>query len=94
MIVSDNGPDVTSSAIVASCSEHRIGWHCIAQDEAMQNGYIRSSNGCMYDGLLKKCLFFGSDHACRLVMSWVLTPTPWGCTGRSVACREVQNHAL
>ncbi len=30
MIVSDNGTELTSNAILRWCSEHRIEWHCIA----------------------------------------------------------------
>ena len=59
MIVSDNGTELTSNAILAWCAEHRIEWHYIAPGKPMQNGYIESFNGRMRDELLNESLFFG-----------------------------------
>jgi len=71
MIVSDNGAELTSQAILAWCAEHRIGWHYIAPGRPMQNGYIESFNGRMRDELLNESLFFGRDHAHELIAAWV-----------------------
>jgi putative transposase len=71
MIVSDNGTELTSNAILAWCAEHRIEWHYIAPGKPMQNGYIESFNGRMRDELLNESLFFGLDHARELIASWV-----------------------
>lgn len=71
MIVSDNGTELTSHAILAWCAEHRIEWHYIAPGKPMQNGYIESFNGRMRDELLNESLFFGLDHARELIASWV-----------------------
>jgi transposase InsO family protein len=38
LIVSDNGTELTSNAILAWCAEHRIEWHYIAPGKPMQNG--------------------------------------------------------
>jgi transposase InsO family protein len=70
-IVSDNGTELTSHAILAWCAEHRIGWHYIAPGKPMQNGYIESLNGRMRDELLNESVFFGLDHARELIASWV-----------------------
>ena len=71
MIVSDNGTELTSNAILTWCAEHRIEWHYIAPGKPMQNGYIESFNGRMRDELLNESLFFGLDHARQLIASWV-----------------------
>jgi putative transposase len=71
MIVSDNGTELTSNAILTWCAEHRIEWHYIAPGKPMQNGYIESFNGRMRDELLNESLFFGLDHARELIASWV-----------------------
>ena len=71
MIVSDNGTELTSHAILAWCAEHRIAWHYIAPGKPMQNGYIESFNGRMRDELLNESLFFGLDHARELIAAWV-----------------------
>jgi transposase InsO family protein len=71
MIVSDNGTELTSHAILAWCAEHRIEWHYIAPGKPMQNGDIESLNGRMRDELLNESLFFGLDHARELIASWV-----------------------
>lgn len=42
MIVSDNGTELTSNAILRWCSEHRIEWHYIAPGKPMQNGFVES----------------------------------------------------
>jgi transposase InsO family protein len=71
MIVSDNGTELTSNAILTWCTEHRIEWHYIAPGKPMQNGYMESFNGRMRDELLNESLFFGLDHARELIASWV-----------------------
>ena len=45
MIVSDNGTEFTSNAILRWSKEHRVEWHYIAPGKPMQNGYIESFNG-------------------------------------------------
>ena len=40
MIVSDNGTEFTSNAILHWSKEHRLQWHYIAPGKPMQNGYI------------------------------------------------------
>jgi putative transposase len=70
MIVSDNGTELTSNAILAWCVEHRIDWHYIAPGKPMQNGFCESFNGRMRDELLNESLFFGLDHARRVIGTW------------------------
>jgi putative transposase len=70
MIVSDNGTELTSKAILTWCAEHRIDWHYIAPGRPMQNGFCESFNGRMRDELLNETLFFGLDHARQAIGAW------------------------
>jgi putative transposase len=70
MIVSDNGTEFTSNAILASAEEHNITWHFIAPGKPMQNGFCESFNGRMRDELLNESLFFGFDHARTRIADW------------------------
>jgi putative transposase len=44
MIVSDNGTELTSNAILRWCGENKIEWHYIAPGKPMQNGFIEAFN--------------------------------------------------
>jgi putative transposase len=63
MIVSDNGTEFTSNAILGWAKDHRVEWHYIAPGKPMQNGYIESFNGRMRDELLNESLFMDLDQA-------------------------------
>ena len=54
MIVSDNGTELTSNAVLAWRGETGVEWHYIAPGRPMQNGYVESFNGCMRDELLTR----------------------------------------
>jgi len=71
MIVSDNGTEFTSNAILSWAKEHRVEWHYIAPGRPMQNGYIESFNGRMRDELLNESLFIDLDQARQLIGAWV-----------------------
>jgi len=71
MIVSDNGTEFTSNAILSWSQEHRIVWHYIQPGKPMQNAYIESFNGRMRDELLNETLFFGLDHAREELAAWI-----------------------
>ncbi len=71
MIVSDNGTELTSNAILAWSKEHKVDWHYIAPGKPMQNGYVESFNGRMRDELLNESLFFGLGHARSAIAEWV-----------------------
>ena len=45
MIVSDNGTELTSNAVLAWCGEIGVEWHYIAPGKPMQNGFCESFNG-------------------------------------------------
>ena len=71
MIVSDNGTEFTSNAILSWAAERRIDWHYIAPGKPMQNAFVESFNGRMRDEFLNEALFFGLGHAREELALWV-----------------------
>lgn len=70
MIVSGNGTELTSNAVLAWCGEIGVEWHYIAPGKPMQNGYVESFNGRMRDELLNETLFLSLDHARVVISAW------------------------
>ncbi|WP_323772210.1 IS3 family transposase [Antarctobacter sp.] len=70
MIVSDNGTELTSNAILRWCSENRVEWHYIAPGKPMQNGFVESFNGRMRDELLNETMFRNLAHARVVISAW------------------------
>lgn len=71
MIVSDNGTELTSNAVLAWCGQIGVEWHYIAPGKPMQNGYVESFNGRMRDELLNETLFLSMAHARVEIAAWV-----------------------
>jgi putative transposase len=57
MIVSDNGSEFTSKAILSWADEVQVKWHYITPGKPMQNGSIESFNGRLRDEKLNETLF-------------------------------------
>jgi putative transposase len=53
MIVSDNGSELTSNAILTWADQTRVEWHYIAPGKPMQNAFIESFNARLRDELLR-----------------------------------------
>ena len=83
MIVSDNGTEFTSNAILSWAKENRVEWHYIAPGKPMQNGYIESFNGRMRDELLNESLFLDLDQDAKSSLLGSPTTTPRGRIPRS-----------
>ena len=71
LIVSNNGTEFASNAILGSAKDHRVEWHCIAPGKPMQNGYTKSCNGRMRDEPLNESLFMDTDQARKLIAAWI-----------------------
>ncbi len=71
MIVSDNGTEFTSNAILSWAGAHKIDWHYIAPGKPAQNAFVESFNGRMRDELLNETLFFGLGHAREEIAAWI-----------------------
>ena len=70
MIVSDNGSELTSNAILGWCAENQIEWHYIAPGKPMQNGFVESFNGRMRDELLNETMFRNLAHTRTVIAAW------------------------
>jgi putative transposase len=75
MIVSDNGSEPTSNAILAWADAARVEWHNIAPGKPMQNGFIESFDGRLRDELLNETLFSGLAQARAALLRWQLDET-------------------
>jgi putative transposase len=71
MIVSDNGTEFTSNAVLSWASAMRLDWYYIAPGKPIQNAFAESFNGRMRDELLNESLFFGLAHARGKIAAWV-----------------------
>nr|WP_163956599.1 IS3 family transposase [Sphingomonas insulae] len=71
MIVSDNGTELTSNAVLAWCGDVGVEWHYIAPGRPTQNGFVESFNGRMRDELLNETLFFTIGQARSILARWV-----------------------
>ena len=67
MIVSDNGTEFTSNAVLAWQEEFRIEWHYIAPGKPMQNGFVESFNGRLRDECLNEHLFANLNEARQII---------------------------
>ena len=72
MIVSDNGSEFTSNAILGWADRTRVEWHYIAPGKPMQNGFIESFNGRLRDELLNETLFSSLALARESLTKWRL----------------------
>jgi putative transposase len=71
MIVSDNGTELTSNAVLAWSGDVGVEWHYIAPGKPTQNGFVESFNGRMRDELLNETLFFTIGQARTILARWV-----------------------
>ena len=71
MIVSDNGTELTSNAVLAWSGDVDVEWHYIAPGNPTQNGFVESFNGRVRDELLNETLFFTVRQAREPLARWV-----------------------
>lgn len=70
MIVSDNGSELTSNAILAWADRTKVNWHYIAPGKPMQNAFIESFNGRLRDEFLNETLFSTLSQARAALSLW------------------------
>ena len=70
MVVSDNGTELTSMAILRWQQESGVSWHYIAPGKPMQNGFVESFNGRLRDELLNETMFRSLAHAREVLSEW------------------------
>ena len=69
-IVSDNGTEFTSMAILGWVQDTGIGWHYIAPGKPTQNAFIESFNGKLRDECLNETLFSSLADAKETLEAW------------------------
>ena len=69
-IVSDNGTEFTSRAILRWADQNAIPWHYIDPGKPQQNAFIESFNGSLRDELLNEEIFDTLDDAGRKLALW------------------------
>ncbi len=70
MIVSDNGTELTSNAVLAWCSDAQIEWHYTTPGKPTENAFVESFNGRMRDELLNETLFTSLGHVREKIAQW------------------------
>lgn len=70
MIVSDNGTELTSRAILQWQEDNAVAWHYIAPGKPMQNGFVESLNGRLRDECLNEHLFRTLPAARQIIEEW------------------------
>jgi putative transposase len=70
MVVSVNGTELTSHAVLASCENVGVEWHYIPPGKPQPNGLMESSNGLLRDECPKEHLFPSLAAARRIIEAW------------------------
>ena len=70
MVMSDNGSELTSNAILTWTDRSRVAWHNIAPGKPMKNAFIESFNGRLRDELLNETLFASLAQARVALRCW------------------------
>ena len=99
MIVSDNGTELTSHAVLRWQQKHGVQWHYITPAKPMQNGFAESFIGRLRDECLNEHLFPSLSAARRIIEAWQVdynTMRPHtslnGLTPIAFANRPTQGH--
>jgi putative transposase len=69
-LVSDNGTELTSNAILAWAQDTSVAWHYIEPGKPTQNAFIESFNGRLRDEFLNETLFRSLPQARTALESW------------------------
>lgn len=69
-IVSDNGTELTSNAILAWAHETKVDWHYIDPGKPTQNAFVESFNGRLRDEFLNETLFTSLGQARFALEDW------------------------
>jgi len=76
MVVSDNGTELTSNAILKWQEDRKVEWHYIAPGKPMQNGFVESFNGRMRPSRACKHALPGSGRTLERAPIRQLAPCP------------------
>lgn len=71
VIVSDNGTEFTSTAVLKFTQDHKLDWRYIAPGKPTQNAFAESFQGRMRDECLNEHLFFSINHVRVVITAWI-----------------------
>lgn len=101
MVVSDNGSELTSNAILKWQQDRLVEWHYIAPGKPMQNGLVESFIGRLRDECLNEHLFTSYRHARDLIEDWRIDynltrphSSLGGLTPNQFATRSTTDHTM
>jgi putative transposase len=106
-IVSDNGTELTSNAILQWADDHKVNWHYIAPGKPVQNAFVESFIGRLRDELLNETLFRSLAHTRAVLDAWRadyntdrphsrlgwMSPAGYAAARRSAALRSTDGSA-
>ena len=69
-IVSDNGTELTSMAVLRWCQQTGVEWHYITPGKPTQNAFVESFNGRFRDECLNDTLYSTLSEARSAINSW------------------------
>ena len=69
-VVSNNGTELTSTAILKWSQERRVEWHYTAPGKPTQNALVESFNGRLRDESLNETLFTSPAHVRAVLADW------------------------
>ena len=69
-IVSDNGTEFTSRAILKWANDNEVNWYYIGPGKPQQNAFIESSNGSLRDECLNEEVFDSLNDTRRKLARW------------------------
>ena len=69
-VVSDNGTELTGTAILGWSQQRKVGWHYIAPGKPQQNAFAESFIGRLRDECLNETLFTSLRHARAVLARW------------------------
>ena len=75
LCVSDNGTELTSTAMLRWCQERQVGWHYIAPGKPQQNAFAESFIGRLRDECLNETLFTSLPQARAVLVLGSATTT-------------------
>jgi len=96
-IVSDNGTELTSHAILGWQTERGVAWHYIAPGKPMQNGLVESLIGRLRDECLNEHLFSSLPADRRTLELWRIdcnTRRPHTSLGGLTPCTFANRSAM
>ena len=69
-VVSDNGTELTSMAVLRWCQDTGVSWHYIAPGKPTQNAFVERFIGSLRDELLNETLFTTLAEAKAHITAW------------------------